>query len=183
MMQPFQQPIVPKASYLPTEYQNYIEQRRETQVEVALITKLTISTEDESFFLNVPISPNDPEFGYSGSFIALPKGLLKVKVHVELTGQPFAEPRDEGFRTLYTVSGHHGHSMNHRGADGHIFFQQVSVPILMEGTGDLCQVQDFELKLGDALNSVELAVTATSWGDADVVFGVHQTYCLLLGKQ
>lgn len=166
-----------------TEYQNYIEQRREPQVEVALITKLTISTEDESFFFNMPISPNDPEYGYSGSFIALPKGLLKVKIHVELTGQPFPEPREDGFRTLYTVSGHHGHSMSTRTPDGHIMFQQVSVPILMEGTGEMSQVQDFEVKLGDALNSVELAVTATSWGDADVVFGVHQTYCLLLGKQ
>ena len=173
------QPI-PKAAIMPTEYQNYMEQRREIQTDVALISKMTVSAEDGSFFLTIPVSPSDPEYGFHGSFVALPETLKTVKIHVELTQQPFPDPTGDGFNTLYTVSGHHGHSLNSRSPDGQVFFQQVSVPIGIEGKGDLNQVHDFEVKLGGSLNSIELAVTATSWGEAEVVFGVHQTYCLLL---
>ncbi|KAJ3371796.1 hypothetical protein HDU91_004871, partial [Kappamyces sp. JEL0680] len=169
-----------RAPAAPTAYQSYIAQIREHHEQTALIANMRIISK-EGFAMGIPIQATDVENGYSGAFVAVPKGVTGLTCRMHLNPTPFQDPIP-GNTTTYTVTGHHGSVLHVRTPDGAMVAQPKSEALYLRHDGESGEIQEFSINLADAINSVELCITATSWGDGDVVQGHHQTYVLILDR-
>lgn len=166
-----------------TAYQAYLSQQRETQPDAALISQMIIKGNDSLFTMSLPFDASDPEYGYSGTFITVPKGVTQLHVVLTMANDPFTNAA-KGFDMRYTVSGNHGAHVILPAPDGTPVSQHRTEQVPIHSQGSVGQECEFQVLLADALNTVDVAVTATSWGgsDSEIVLGVHQTFCLVVDR-
>lgn len=164
-------PVSNQAS-VPSPFALYTSSQREAfPPQSPLLTSVLLAGNNDLFTLLLPIEKSDIEDGYEGRFLSLPQGVKTLMVRLVMDDEPF-RLTDDAPNVRYTVTGHHGASVQGQ--------SPTTKPItLFKTNGEMDEIVECEISLHDGINTIEVAVTATGWGEGEAVYGIHQTFCLV----